>query len=154
MSHLLVITIGCFPLAQAEPQTRIKTRNTFIEAEIECLARTIYHESRGEPLAGQMAVAWTALNRKKDANFPKTICSVIKQPNQFPWEKKGLKIRDWETYNANVRLAQTLFYRHTIEDVPKEIGQAKNALYFNVAPLAINLPKIKIGKHTFYIKLV
>jgi spore germination cell wall hydrolase CwlJ-like protein len=44
-----------------------------------CLAEAIYHESRGEPLAGQVAVAEVVLNRVDDRQFPKTVCGVTNQ---------------------------------------------------------------------------
>ena len=47
--------------------------------EVECLAQNIYFEARGEPTQGQIAVAYVALNRKKDERYPNTLCAVIKQ---------------------------------------------------------------------------
>jgi spore germination cell wall hydrolase CwlJ-like protein len=44
-----------------------------------CLAEAIYFESRGEPLAGQIAVAEVVLNRVDDRRFPKTVCGVTNQ---------------------------------------------------------------------------
>ncbi len=48
-------------------------------AEFQCLAQAIYFESRGEPIAGQIAVAEVVLNRVDDRNFPKTVCGVTHQ---------------------------------------------------------------------------
>lgn len=48
-------------------------------AQLQCLAEAIYFESRGEPLAGQIAVAEVVLNRVDDARFPNTICGVTNQ---------------------------------------------------------------------------
>ena len=63
------------------------------ESEKTCLAKVIYHETRGEPLSGQKGVAKVVLNRKQHEKFPKTICGVINQVNrvdgrtqyQFSW---------------------------------------------------------------------
>lgn len=44
-----------------------------------CLALTIYHESRNQPLEGQVAVANVVLNREADWRFPNTICDVVTQ---------------------------------------------------------------------------
>jgi len=49
------------------------------ESQIECLAFNIYHEARGENLAGKFAVADVTLNRTRDKRFPDTICDVVKQ---------------------------------------------------------------------------
>jgi spore germination cell wall hydrolase CwlJ-like protein len=48
-------------------------------AEWRCLAEAIYFESRGEPLAGQIAVAEVVLNRVDDRKFPSTVCAVTNQ---------------------------------------------------------------------------
>src|SRR5262245_36780890 len=40
-------------------------------AELHCLAENIYYESRGEPLAGQYAVAEVTMNRVASSLFPK-----------------------------------------------------------------------------------
>ena len=48
-------------------------------AQMQCLAQAIYFESRGEPLAGQIAVAEVVLNRVDDRRFPNTVCGVTKQ---------------------------------------------------------------------------
>jgi len=44
-----------------------------------CLAEAIYFESRGEPLAGQIAVAEVVLNRVDDRRFPGSVCGVTRQ---------------------------------------------------------------------------
>lgn len=44
-----------------------------------CLAEAIYHEARGEPEAGQWAVAQVILNRVKSSRYPSTICGVVYQ---------------------------------------------------------------------------
>ena len=51
----------------------------------ECLARNIYHEARGEPIMGQIAVAQVTLNRADDRRWPSSICEVVYQPKQFSW---------------------------------------------------------------------
>ncbi len=48
-----------------------------------CLALTVYTEARGEPLAGQQAVALVTMNRAEWQ--PRNICKEIRKPGQFPW---------------------------------------------------------------------
>lgn len=55
------------------------------DREIDCLARNVYYEARGESKRGQLAVALVTLNRTEDARFPNTICGVVFQKNQFSW---------------------------------------------------------------------
>lgn len=52
-------------------------------ANIELLARAVYGEARGEPYAGQVAVAAVILNRVEDSRFPKTISGVVYQSGAF-----------------------------------------------------------------------
>ena len=65
-------------------------KDTFIDKEKECLALNIYHESRNQPLAGQIAVALVTLNRVNDERFPDSICEVVYQgPIRESWRKDG-----------------------------------------------------------------
>jgi spore germination cell wall hydrolase CwlJ-like protein len=52
------------------------------EDQLHCLARNIFFESRGEPLEGQVAVAWVTLNRVESDRYPDTICGVVRQANR------------------------------------------------------------------------
>jgi spore germination cell wall hydrolase CwlJ-like protein len=49
------------------------------DGDFRCLTEAIYHEARGEPLAGQFAVAEVILNRVDAANFPGSVCGVVHQ---------------------------------------------------------------------------
>lgn len=51
--------------------------------DLNLLAKCVYAEARGEPYAGQVAIAAVILNRVKDPNFPNTISGVIYQPWAF-----------------------------------------------------------------------
>ncbi len=55
----------------------------------ECLAGAVYFESRGEPLAGQLAVAEVILNRSRSGRFPGSVCGVVFQPSQFSFVRGG-----------------------------------------------------------------
>lgn len=48
-----------------------------------CLAQAVYHEARGEPLEGQLAVANVIINRRDSDKWKDTICGVVYQPKQF-----------------------------------------------------------------------
>jgi hypothetical protein len=54
-----------------------------ISDELRCLAGAVYFEARGEPLAGQLAVAQVIINRAEDNRFPRSYCGVVAQPGQF-----------------------------------------------------------------------
>jgi spore germination cell wall hydrolase CwlJ-like protein len=48
-----------------------------------CLALNVFHEARGEPVAGQLAVAMTTMNRAEGDQ--KKVCGVVMAPKQFSW---------------------------------------------------------------------
>ena len=56
---------------------------TLSVAALMCLALNIYYEARGEPVAGQLAVAEVTLNRARLSG--KDICEIVYAPAQFSW---------------------------------------------------------------------
>lgn len=54
-----------------------------------CLALNIYHESRGEPKNGQIAVAMVTMNRAQWQ--PENICEVVYAHRQFSWTRSSAK---------------------------------------------------------------
>jgi spore cortex-lytic enzyme len=70
--------------------------------DLNLLAKCVYAEARGEPYAGQVAIAAVVLNRVKDPNFPNTISGVIYQPWAFTAVNDGqINLQPNQTaYNA------------------------------------------------------
>ncbi|NJP22432.1 MAG: cell wall hydrolase [Hydrococcus sp. CRU_1_1] len=48
-----------------------------------------YFESKGESLAGQLAVARVVIARSKSGRFPSTLCGVVYQKSQFSFVRGG-----------------------------------------------------------------
>jgi N-acetylmuramoyl-L-alanine amidase len=69
------------------------------------LSLNIYHESRGEPEIGQLAVAHVTLNRALGDN--KSIADVILAPNQFSWtfQKKSYAPLEVNPLQESLRIA-------------------------------------------------
>lgn len=114
-------------------------RVVFSAAAILCLSSVIFHEARGEPLEGQIAVAQVVLNRVKDKRWPNKVCAVVKQPKQFSWYgKKGLT-------NAKVRLATRVINGNYS-------GIVNNATHFRSDRGRWKRLRfvIRIGRHRFY----
>ena len=44
-----------------------------------CVALAMYFEARGEPVAGQLAVANVVMNRVESSRYPNTPCEVVTQ---------------------------------------------------------------------------
>lgn len=111
-----------------------------------CLAMTIYYEARGEPIAGQYAVADVVLNRVEDERFPDSICDVILQRNQFHWKK--VLPRESQQWTVAENIAEDIISNETYR------GITDGALYFQagsrIPPYADERTK-KIGNHNFFL---
>lgn len=114
--------------------------------ETQCLAQNIYHEARGEPFRGKLAVARVTLNRVNSGTFPNTICGVVYQKGQFSWTSKRYKIRDQHAWG------QAVFIANLVTESPEILGHFP-ALYFHNKTVKPNWKRKKlatIGQHTFY----
>lgn len=115
--------------------------------EVYCLTQTIYFESRGEPIAGQLAVGLVVLNRVDSSEFPETICTVIKQRCQFSWycDGKSDKLPDTRAAKLAKHIALVLMSK-TIPDF------TQGALFFHAKELTPQFSEktIAIGNHIFY----
>lgn len=49
------------------------------DRQFQCLQEAIYHEARGESVAGQFAVAEVILNRVDRESYPNSVCGVVHQ---------------------------------------------------------------------------
>jgi spore germination cell wall hydrolase CwlJ-like protein len=52
-------------------------------SEKECLMRAMYFESNRSSSNGMLAVGTVVMNRKADPRYPKSVCGVVGQKNQF-----------------------------------------------------------------------
>lgn len=119
-----------------------------INDEMRCLAGAIFWESRGEPLAGQLAVAEVILNRVDSGRFASSVCGVVTQPSQFSFVRGGRvpeprACADWNTAIAVAKVAM------------KEAWQsnATRALYFHARRASPGWARARvasIGNHVFY----
>lgn len=64
-------------------------RDAVLDEQLRCLAGAVYFEARGEPLAGQLAVAEVIVNRAASGRFPASYCGVVTQRSQFSFVKGG-----------------------------------------------------------------
>jgi len=111
--------------------------------EINCLAEVIYHEARGEPYVGQLAVGQVVLNRVKRKEYPDSICKVMFQKDQFPWTKK------WKRFTAPKDFISIANYVISGKHVLKDF----KATHFHATYVdpKWKLTKVAIiGNHIFY----
>lgn len=118
------------------------------DRELRCLAAGVYFEANGEPLAGQLAVAQTILNRARSGRFANSVCGVLTQRGQFSFVRGGVVPSaegrgGWKTAVAVAKVAQRDLWD----------GAADDALYFHarrVAPGWRMTRVAAIGNHVFY----
>jgi spore germination cell wall hydrolase CwlJ-like protein len=122
-----------------------------LSKQMQCLAGAVYFESRGEPLAGQLAVAKVVMNRSEDRRFPNSYCGVVYQRAQFSFVRNGRMPRintgsgAWKRAKAIARIAH--------ED--QWDSAAADSLYFHanyVRPAwsRKKSPRATIDTHIFY----
>jgi len=119
-------------------------------AELNCLATGIYFESKGEPLAGQLAVGRVIANRAASGGrFPSTYCGVLFQHGQFSF----VHGRSLPAVPRANKMWQTAVAMAKIVDQRLHDSAVGNALFFHaryVAP-GWHLKRIaSIGNHIFY----
>ncbi|HEX8384202.1 MAG TPA: cell wall hydrolase [Sphingomonas sp.] len=116
---------------------------------LRCLATTIYFESKGEPLAGQLAVANVVLNRAKSGRFAADVCGVVKQRGQFSFVRRGV-LPSVDAVNRMYRTAEAVA-KVALASAWK--SPAPDALFFNGRKVGLpgRLTKVAlIGNHIFY----
>lgn len=130
------------------------------KSEFECLALNVYHESRGESIKGQEAVAYITLNRSLSENRKygqsKHICDIIKADKAFSWYNKGFRwAKDRLTYKRIVKLVDRVVETYHVENSP--VADATHYVNISAATTrnkwwnSSQMKKVgKIGSHTFF----
>jgi N-acetylmuramoyl-L-alanine amidase len=126
-----------------------RSASTIDGREAECLAGAVYFESKGEPLAGQLAVAEVILNRTRSGRFPSSVCGVVFQRSQFSFVRSNgfppivRSGNNWHTAVAIAKIAQA-------QEWSSGVGKA---LFFHaryVSP-GWRLTRVAaLGNHVFY----
>ena len=136
---------------------RLKHSNEMIH----CLALNVYHEGRGEPLDGRVAIATVTMNRVASEKFPNNVCQVVferryHQVNgfyvgQFSWTQDRISNtpEEEDAWIDAINLSRNVYENGLIN---KEV---KDALFYHatyVLPVwakSMN-KKVTIGQHIFY----
>ena len=135
--------------------------NHFVEQR-ECLAMNIYHEARGEPIEGQIAVAQVTVNRANHSYFPDSVCEVVHQARydgrgnpirhqcQFSWYCDGRsdRIQDQEAYSVALNIADWVLRGE--EDDPTNGAVFYHAEWVNPSWASKVDEETQIGIHIFY----
>lgn len=126
---------------------------------LDCLARNVYYEARGESRAGQYAVAEVTMNRKASRHYPKTVCEVVYQKNWDPLRKRHVGAFSWtefevldvpagEAWQRAVKVAEDVYYQRRPATMP-------GVLHFHATHIKPDWSKerqrvARIGRHVFY----
>lgn len=146
---LVAVFAGVLKAAFAYQDER---RSRTLEAHaknVACLARNVYFEARGEPLAGQYAVAEVTMNRKSSPLYPRTVCEVVYQKSAFSWTDLGmLPEPEGEEWKLAWKVAEAVYYG-------REAPKLRGALFYHATYVQPDWatgkrPVARIGKHVFY----
>jgi spore germination cell wall hydrolase CwlJ-like protein len=126
---------------------------------LDCLARNVYFEARGEPVAGMYAVAEVTMNRKASRLYPVSVCGVVYQQNWDPLRGRFVGAFSWTEFNSlpapsgeawerAVQVAEAVYFRR----VPPTL---QGALHFHATHIKPEWAKerrqvARIGRHVFY----
>ncbi|WP_196260005.1 cell wall hydrolase [Pelagibacterium limicola] len=151
----------------ASPQFQLtEERKAFASKEIYCLGQAVYHEARGEPEAGQWAVASVILNRVDSRQYPSSVCGVVFQNAhlinrcQFSFACDGRpddgghgNTLDRESWVKSHLIARIAYNKH-LRGVRHEDGLT-TAMHFHTTTVQPNwasayVAVATIGAHIFY----
>jgi len=125
-----------------------------------CLAMAIYFEARGEPIAGQLAVAQVILNRVDDDRHPNNVCDVVHEGKT--WQGKPVRhkcqfsfwcdgrperVDDMDAWETSINVARTAM------SITLDVSQGATHYHaVSVAPMWRHTMRVtaKIGRHIFY----
>jgi len=139
----------CLIASSAQAET-LRPEGMKMSPEVACLAKNIYHESRGEPRIGQVAVGIVTLQRVASRFYPNTICEVVYQPKAFSWTaQKSPKENKRILYGSSLSAAKEALA--TYKDVPDD----KRIDHFHTLGVdpywaKTKLLVVQIGNHKFY----
>jgi N-acetylmuramoyl-L-alanine amidase len=159
----VALVVGALVLALrsaiAYQEDRRNKVREFHRQSLTCLARNIYFEARGEPIAGQYAVAEVTMNRRASRLYPNTVCEVVHQKNWDPIRGRYVSAFSWtefdsvpdpvgEEWRRALVIAEAVYYqRYT----PILQGATHfHATYIKPDWAAQKRRVAKIGRHVFY----
>ena len=120
-----------------------------LPSDMKCLAGAIYFESKGETLAGQLAVGRVIVARAHSGRFPTSYCGVVYQPSQFSF----IRGRAMPSINPDSRSWYEAVAIAEIADAGSFKSPSEGALYFHAARVSPNWRMTRIARvddHVFY----
>ena len=153
----VVVLVSMARFAYVDQRSIVAERQR--RSDLVCLAENVYFEARGEPVAGQRAVAEVTLNRVASPRFPSTVCGVVYEKNWDPIRKRYVGAFAW-TEKDSVRRPGGAEWDRAMEvarAVYENEGEAvaSGALFYHAAHIQPSWARskervVKIGGHVFY----
>jgi spore germination cell wall hydrolase CwlJ-like protein len=157
------LVVGALVFALGAVFTQRDAERAFVRdfhaRSLDCLARNVYYEARGESSAGQYAVAEVTMNRKASPLYPKTVCEVVYQKNWDPLRNRYVGAFSWTEFDAldapageawqrAVKVAKDVYYQ-------RRAPVLQGALHFHADYIRPDWSKerqrvARIGRHVFY----
>jgi spore germination cell wall hydrolase CwlJ-like protein len=137
-----------FVTVQAQRQDAAAQTRAFHARSLDCLARNVYYEARGESLAGQYAVAEVTMNRKSSLGYPKTVCEVVYQKDAFSWTGMKVAAPAGESWQRALKVAQDIYYQRRPAELPGATHY--HATYVKPDWSEERERVARIGRHVFY----
>jgi N-acetylmuramoyl-L-alanine amidase len=128
---------------------RLQNTGGTLDKQAHCLAGAVYFESKGESLAGQLAVAKVVMARAKSGRFASTLCGVVFQKSQFSFIRGGQMPnidkngKHWKNAVAISKIALNNAWKSPVD----------GALYFHARYVSPGWKLQRIGsvdQHVFY----
>lgn len=124
-----------------------------------CLALNVYFEARGEPVAGQYAVAEVTMNRVASGRYPDTVCGVVHQKNWDSLRKRYVGAFSWtelspspqptgEEWERAQQIAREVYFRQHAPALDDAL--LYHATYIKPSWARGRTPVARIGNHVFY----
>lgn len=125
-----------------------------------CVACNIYHESRGESPAGQLAVALVTKNRVESRLYPDNYCAVVWEARRDARTKKLVPMFSWtrdgkhdKVFNEKRWNMALLLAKHVVNSSVHDF--TVGSLWYhsvNVTPYWMDhyYPTVRVGDHQFY----
>lgn len=132
---------------------------TAVNQDLTCLARNVYHEARGEPHQGKLAVAKVTLNRVASSRFPNTICDAVYEQRWDKRRRRYVGAFSWTEFDTPPPVKSKEWKKawkaaETVYENPESV-ELKGALFYHATRIKPRWAKQKkrikkIGRHIFY----
>lgn len=127
--------------------------------QLVCLALNVYHEARGEPTAGQYAVAEVTMNRVASSRYPNTVCKVVYEKNWDYIRHRYVAAFSWTEFDSvpkpEKRMWQQAWDVANVVYFNRHASKLQGVLLYHARHIRPSWargrkPVARIGRHVFY----